>query len=179
MDWDAIGAIGQMLGAAAVFISLGYLAVQLKTANLTARHASLNAFISDYNRYMADLYLNPGVVELVQKGAAGGRALLDRIEQERFHLLMTASHFFTLNMHVQSKARQFDNTIAVPLLRYFAAICKTKGGREWWSSYKLGWNHESTAQIDALIADPNVPSLSDMQPWWGESGASAVNKLDR
>ena len=57
MNWDAIGAIGQILGAAAVFISLGYLAVQLKVANLTAKHAAQNAIIGDYSRLLADTYL--------------------------------------------------------------------------------------------------------------------------
>ena len=32
MNWDAIGAVGQMLGSLAVFITLGYLAVQVRHA---------------------------------------------------------------------------------------------------------------------------------------------------
>ena len=32
MNWDAIGAIGQMLGSIAVFITLGYLALQVRQA---------------------------------------------------------------------------------------------------------------------------------------------------
>jgi hypothetical protein len=32
MNWDAIGAIGQMLGSIAVFITLGYLATQIRHA---------------------------------------------------------------------------------------------------------------------------------------------------
>ena len=36
MNWDAIGAIGQLLGALAVVITLGYLAVQVRVARSTA-----------------------------------------------------------------------------------------------------------------------------------------------
>jgi hypothetical protein len=36
MDWDAIEAIGQMLGSIAVFVTLGYLAVQTKLAHRAA-----------------------------------------------------------------------------------------------------------------------------------------------
>ena len=36
MDWDAIGAIGQVLGSIAVFVTLGYLAVQTKVAHRVA-----------------------------------------------------------------------------------------------------------------------------------------------
>ena len=41
MNWDAIGAIGEILGALAVFISLGYLATQIRQSNRQARTDSL------------------------------------------------------------------------------------------------------------------------------------------
>jgi len=37
MNWEAIAAIGQMLGSVAVFVTLGYLAVQVKHARLQAQ----------------------------------------------------------------------------------------------------------------------------------------------
>jgi len=40
MNWDAIGAIGQILGAAAVLVTLGYLAVQVRVARSTASDAN-------------------------------------------------------------------------------------------------------------------------------------------
>ena len=42
MDWDAIGAIGEIVGALAVVISLGYLATQIRLQNREARHASMH-----------------------------------------------------------------------------------------------------------------------------------------
>ena len=36
MNWDAIGAIGEILGAAAVFASLIYLAVQIRSSSKIA-----------------------------------------------------------------------------------------------------------------------------------------------
>ena len=39
MNWDAIGAIGQMLGSVAVFITLAYLAVQIRHSRSEARRA--------------------------------------------------------------------------------------------------------------------------------------------
>jgi hypothetical protein len=39
MNWDAIGAIGQILGSVAVFVTLGYLAVQVRDARSEARRA--------------------------------------------------------------------------------------------------------------------------------------------
>jgi hypothetical protein len=39
MNWDAIGAIGQMLGSIAVFITLAYLAIEVRHARSEARRA--------------------------------------------------------------------------------------------------------------------------------------------
>jgi hypothetical protein len=39
MNWEAIGAVGQMLGSIAVFITLGYLAVQVRHARQTGQRA--------------------------------------------------------------------------------------------------------------------------------------------
>ena len=39
MNWEEVGAIGQVLGSIAVFITLGYLAVQVRHARQEARRA--------------------------------------------------------------------------------------------------------------------------------------------
>ena len=42
MEWDAIGAIGEILGAGAVFVSLVYLALQIRNQNREARAAAMH-----------------------------------------------------------------------------------------------------------------------------------------
>jgi hypothetical protein len=39
MNWDEVGAIGQVLGSLAVFVTLGYLAIQVKHSRQDARRA--------------------------------------------------------------------------------------------------------------------------------------------
>jgi len=39
MNWDAIGAVGEVFGSLAVFLTLGYLAVQIRHARSEARRA--------------------------------------------------------------------------------------------------------------------------------------------
>ncbi len=43
MNWDALGAIAELLGATAVFLTLIFLAVQLKHANVLARSSAASA----------------------------------------------------------------------------------------------------------------------------------------
>lgn len=49
MNWDEVGAIGQMLGSVAVFITLGYLAIQVKHSRQDARRM-LSQGRGDVNR---------------------------------------------------------------------------------------------------------------------------------
>ena len=39
MNWDAIGALGEVLGSIAVFLTLGYLAIQVRHARDQVRHS--------------------------------------------------------------------------------------------------------------------------------------------
>jgi hypothetical protein len=174
MNWEPIGAIGQILGAAAVFISLGYLAVQLKIANVTARLASQNAFVGTYQSFLSD-FLNAELIRIAKRGFLGFDGL-DEDEKEQFHTLECASHLMSLNLFQQARAKQFDRGIADPFVVFFASTCKTKGGNYWWTTYKhsLSWDHEFTDFVDSMVLDPHTPALNELQPWWGEAGESVV-----
>ena len=42
MNWDAIGALGEILGASAVFASLIYLAIQIRAQNRESRLGAMH-----------------------------------------------------------------------------------------------------------------------------------------
>ena len=56
MNWDAIGAIGEIVGALAVVISLVYLASQIRIQNRESRAASVHQVIEGYRSSIAALY---------------------------------------------------------------------------------------------------------------------------
>ncbi len=47
MNWDAIGAVGEILGAIAVVVSLVYLATQINTSNKAVRQSSLHELMNE------------------------------------------------------------------------------------------------------------------------------------
>ena len=58
MNWDAIGAIGEIVGAGAVVISLVYLAVQIRFSARSARSEAVRTAIKEHQGY-ALLHLQP------------------------------------------------------------------------------------------------------------------------
>jgi hypothetical protein len=62
MNWEALGAIGQLLGSIAVFVTLGYLAIQVKHARQETRRA-LSQGRSEAHRDLLALQLDDKVLE--------------------------------------------------------------------------------------------------------------------
>ena len=48
MNWEALGAIGEIVGAIAVVLTLGYLAVQIRQSNRSSRAAARQALIDTF-----------------------------------------------------------------------------------------------------------------------------------
>ena len=75
MNWNAIAAVGEILGAAAVVISLVYVAVQVRQ-NTKALHRSASAdavaAIRDWNR---DIAVNPELNRVYRDGVEGLESL--------------------------------------------------------------------------------------------------------
>jgi hypothetical protein len=63
MNWDAIGAIGEIVGASAVVISLVYLASQIRIQNRESRAASVHQVIEGYRSSIGALH-EPEMAEI-------------------------------------------------------------------------------------------------------------------
>ena len=49
MDWNAIGAIGEILGATGVIVTLGYLAVQIRASTSQSQAAMVQSIVGEFN----------------------------------------------------------------------------------------------------------------------------------
>ena len=52
MNWDAIGAVGEILGAAAVVVSLVYLPTQIRIQNRESRFSTINNLTEQWNAFI-------------------------------------------------------------------------------------------------------------------------------
>jgi hypothetical protein len=74
MDWDAIGAIGEVLGATAVFVTLVYLAVQLRYARAETRRALSQGRLEATGRNLS-LMMGDGLAARIKADASLGGPL--------------------------------------------------------------------------------------------------------
>jgi hypothetical protein len=59
MNWDAIGSIAEMLGAAGVIVSLVYLSFQIRTNTQTVKAAATKDMLTDWAEFNYDLSKHP------------------------------------------------------------------------------------------------------------------------
>ena len=67
MDWDAIGAFSEILGAFAVVVSLIYVAVQVKQSNRQAATDTGFALMSEFSRVDELILTTPDIIALMIK----------------------------------------------------------------------------------------------------------------
>ena len=89
MNWDAIGAIGELLGAAGVIITLGYLALQLRRSNKQARAATLQTTLNSEIALMSVLVENTGAWHRVVGAEPLGNGEETRTATILYNMVMT------------------------------------------------------------------------------------------
>ena len=71
MNWDAIGAIGEILGALAVVLTLGYLAIQVKQNSHGMRVAAKLEIDKQHTTFTDLILKDPQLFKLQVEGLAG------------------------------------------------------------------------------------------------------------
>ena len=69
MNWDAIGAVGEIAGALGVILSLVYLASQIRSQNTESRLAAVTEWTNQWNGWTASFADNPQLSELWVKAS--------------------------------------------------------------------------------------------------------------
>jgi hypothetical protein len=148
MNWEAVGAIAEVVGVIAIFVSLVYVAVQIRqNTQQAARNVEANqlaAFernIESGNRIRELLILHPEVAELLVNGTASYRNL-NSAEKVRFGFLLrnifSGIHgAYIRQLTIEHDPLGFDSSALVvdDLLRH-------PGVREWLNKNDPDWRPE-------------------------------------
>jgi len=163
MNWEAIGAISEMIGALAFVASLVYLALQIRqnTKQLeqnerTSRAASVSASATSYRENRQHIYTSAEVAEIQFKGMADPESLTE-IEGYRFRLLM--SNFMDANwdMYVQTVVTEHSpETWAAQGRKVIRRVLGSPGGRWFWQSFCEEYPEEFRAEVDRILDSSSI-----------------------
>lgn len=106
MNWEAIGAIGEIIGAAAVIGSLAYLGIQIRNQNVESRIASVHDVLEGF-RTEISAFRNAEMAALLDKGSADYEALSD-VEKIQFIAMVQGPLRFWEEAYHQFEAKRLS-----------------------------------------------------------------------
>lgn len=87
MNWDAIAAIGEVLGASAVFVTLVYLALQIRQNTAAVATATYESTMTGFNDINVVVASEPALASLLDRGCQNPDSL-DAAEVVQFNFLI-------------------------------------------------------------------------------------------
>jgi hypothetical protein len=164
MNWDAIGAIGEILGAIAVIGSLIFLALQVRQNNAQQKiQALMDAAANHISKYEAATASD----EKAENFRNGLRAFSDMAINERakFHSTMTglvAGFVQVWRLYNEGSLIREDYEA---MEGSFIGLFRCPGTQQWWAGMKHFFPADLAIFIDRAVNDPTIdilPSIDEL-----------------
>jgi hypothetical protein len=149
MNWDAVGAIAEVVGAAGVLITLVYLAVQIRHNSASVDSSTEDGVTSGFNDINNVIAADADLSRIFTAGLENPDALTDE-EAVRFSFLFSSYINQYNRLLVLNRKGSFPDERWELYAKELALLLQTKGGALW----KAGNSHftelwEAAGSVDA------------------------------
>lgn len=155
MEWNAVGAVGELVGGVAVIVTIGYLAVQVGHAKKSMKaNIRQQASILTWN-ITESIYNSPYMPMILQKIRSGEE--LSSEETARFFPYLSGLHrnceclFFLSNQAQISQDILNNNTLAIGDMGWFTSSY----GRQHWETVRDSYEQDYREWVDKVLRSQN------------------------
>lgn len=141
MNWDAVGALGEVVGSVAIIISIAYLSIQIRSNSKIALATSERELMNEWKELQATMARDPELIELFLKGLADYDDLI-LSEQARFGAICEQFVVYHLNAMRMHQKGLFETEMLESTDLALLSVLASDGGRQWWSEF--GEMHPAT-----------------------------------
>ncbi len=174
MNWDAIGAIGELLGSVILIASIFYFSLQIRSSTGQATASSERSVQQDFIDIQDSLLVDDRTIQTMRRGFYSFANLNDQ-EKYFFHMKigLFVNHFEgVLRMHekglISDDMVQTQGNIVLTLLG-------SPGGREFWDIAGTTFQQPCTAYInEKLDSGADWGSMEELFPYFFEREATEV-----
>ncbi len=155
MNWEAIGAIAEILGVIAVISSLIYVGRQINQNTQIARANIVHGTSVLSNQIFQLIAQDAELADIYDRGTTG--VSLNRVDLRRFTALVTMYMTWLEDIDIQTTAGLYidspdDQSSIEYLSREFSCFFSTPEVRHWWhDSGKVGFHHDFIRKTDRHI----------------------------
>ena len=150
IDWEVVGAVGEIIGGIAVICTLFYLAVQIRqnteTTRVQIRQAISDAQSSNINLRATD----PHIVKMIIKSRKGEELEEEELLRMQFHLDATLRQFE--NIHAQYRAGFFPESEWASIEAGLASTMTVEPSTSVWEQQmRLAYNVDFRKVVDEIV----------------------------
>ena len=150
MNWNAVGAIGEIIGALAVFLTLGYLAVQIRQNTKAVRASALDSSVNAVNDVRIAMFESSEVAALYRRGLENPEEL-DDDERTRFRLLLHTIIWTVWNVYAQTEYGGLSSSTWAAQLPLLDRIMNSRGGIWFWGKYQMEFEEAFRIEVDKVM----------------------------
>jgi len=133
MNWDAMAAIAELVGALGVIASLVYLATQVRSSTSQSRQAAAQSVQLKVNSLLETLAANPSLADAYVRGSKGLGALTESeaMQVSAMYLALIRAYEELLHYH-QSGA--VDEWAWTSIRSTVQSVASAPGFSDWWAA---------------------------------------------
>ena len=132
MNWDAIGAVSELVAALAVVVSLLYLATQVKSNTESARTSTYQAVVSEFGALNRAMIATPDLAILFVRALEDFASLSAEEKARSSQLFFACFHNFE-NMYYQYRKGYLEADVWLGWQRLILSYHARPGFQVWWS----------------------------------------------
>ena len=159
MNWDAIGALSEMIGAIAVVITLVYLAIQIRQNTRAIRLDTGHDVAEEYRDIFALMAQKEGLAELVHRAAIDHESIVGA-DKVRYYALNSNFIRALENAYFQFNEQALDQKHWSGMKRMLTDYAQLPAFREYWPNRKHWFSKEFQAFMEReILATERLPDI--------------------
>jgi hypothetical protein len=159
VNWEAIGALGEVLGAVAVIASLAYLAVQIKANTTSIEVASRQSVSNEFREFNRFLVEDP---EIFPRGLAE-YPNMEFNARSKFGITMHDLLLFFQSTFAVYESGSLEEETHQTYISFVAGVISTPGGAEFWREWKVAYTPKMVQALDERVKEGNLVNLLDFR----------------
>ena len=162
MNWTALGAIGELLGAIGVIASLLYLARQMRNSAADGRRAAAQAVLSKVNVMLTSISTHPQLADVFSRGSTSLSALRPEEALQYSGMLFSFARSYEELLHYRRAGAVEDwvwESVGLAVLPQMT----TPGGLEWWAKRRHYFTVRFQTYVDSVLPDEMVEMLAGFE----------------
>jgi hypothetical protein len=164
LNWEAIGAIGEVIGAAGVIISLLYLAGQVRSNSKATSHAAAQAVLDKLNGLIGQLAFSPGAGDIWARGLSGLGELRSKEELVRFSSMLMQAFWAYEEVYHYHNDGLIEEWAWLHARAPIDNMMRGPGFQEWWETRCDWFGAEFCAFLNERMPEPTGTLADDFTP---------------